>query len=650
MSNTCALSPTVVDTRAINYASKVSKIGLNQLPFEIILMILDHLVIATDSIPPHTDIDLFIQGCSGSRKPIYHRMYNKNFISLLAVNRLFYELVTHKIYKNMILSLSDQTPIISNRESSVCTKSESNPFVFHGGSTFEEFDVTLSERYWYSTGTLTTFILKKVQSLCITAQDRWYYEPVTSQLLNWSTLSAATNLKFLTIDTKVFSFIYNEHYNSPFLGNEEDNYWSIYEKLLSIKKEGSDNYLIQDFDRVMSKASTPRDIVAYKLQQLSDTFAKIVVNQTHKITCTFIHNYHRLPNFSSLIWAFEKYKTLDTVETLVIQNSIRGISSFLFVSHLALLKNLKRFCFDSYMNFESSLFTILEKLEFLEQLLFDTSFTSLPTEPFRLPHKLQKLVITEKIFFHNQLKLQPKSLENLVELHLNFRSGYYNTDLWYQDILDKLKLAGLKTLVAKGETQDNMLLLSNIISLNPGITTFSLSIPSFYRNKIGDILTAMKNIECFSIYFGPTMSDPRENIESSSLISNTLASLPSLKNLLLDSGDLSLSLRRVLKDISFIHAEKCPNLEAMTIYHTNYSSAVGSSTDVMDCFEETVSKNNSIISGIDLSKFMKITDILPSSEVKSNEFPLCKLDINVKRLREALEDNKFNTLYHFLCK
>lgn len=636
MSNTCVLSPTVVDSSAINYASKVSKIRLNQLPLEIILMILDHLVIATDSIPPHTDLDLFIQGCSGSRKPIYHRMYNKNFISLLTVNKLFYKLVTLKICKNIIFSLSDQTPLISNRESSVCAKSESNPFVFHGGRTFEEFEVTLSERYWCSTrSTLTPFILKKVQNLCITAQDRWCYEPITYQLLNWSTLSAATNLKFFTIDTKVFSFIYNEHYNSPFLGNEEDNYWSIYEKLLSIKKEGSDNYLTQDFDSLMPKASTPRDLVAYKLQQLSDTFAKVVVNQTHKITCTFIHNYHRLPNFSSLIWAFEKYKILDTVETLVIQNSIRGISSFLFVSHLALLKNLKRFCFDSYMNFESSLFTILEKLEFLEQLLFDTSFTSLPTEPFRLPRGLQKLVITEKIFFHNQLKLQPKSLESLVELHLNFRSGYYNTDLWHQEILEKLKLASLKTLVAKGETQDNMLLLSNIISLNPGITTFSLSIPSFYRNKIWDILTAMKNIECFSIYFGPTMSDPRENIESSSLISNILASLPFLKFLILDSGDLSLSLRRLLNDISFTHAEKHPKLETMTIYHTNYNSAVGSSTDVMDCFEEKVSKTNSIIPGIDLSKFMKITDIIPASEVKSNEFPLCKLDINVKALRES---------------
>ena len=68
---------------------KTPGVKLDQLPCEIISIIIDYLVIATDSIPPHTELDTFIQGCSGSRKPILSRVYGKSFASLMAVNKLF---------------------------------------------------------------------------------------------------------------------------------------------------------------------------------------------------------------------------------------------------------------------------------------------------------------------------------------------------------------------------------------------------------------------------------------------------------------------------------------------------------------------------------------------------------------------------------
>lgn len=613
---------------------KTPGVKLDQLPCEIISIIIDYLVIATDSIPPHTELDTFIQGCSGSRKPILSRVYSKSFASLMAVNKLFYTLVTSKIYKSIVLMLPEHAS--AARDNGAYVRTECNPFVLSDSSATKGGPVAI--RYRYLVNTLTPSMINAMQHLCITGQDRWYYDSmIFYQVLTGPTLSAARNLKSLTIDTQVFSYIYNEHYNSPLLGKEEDNYWRVYEKLLSFQKEGLAEYFTQDVDSAISKTSTPSDLVAYKLQLLSNTLAKVVANQTHKMSCTLIHNYHRLPNFSSLVWAFDKEQVLDTIESLAIRHSIRGFSSLLFVSHLASLRNLKRFCFDSYMSFEPSLFVALEKLGCLEQLFFDTSFTPLPMEIFRLPGQLQKLVITDKIFFHSQLEAHPSSFGNLRELHLNFQTGNYNNpDVWNRDFLERLNLKGLKTLVAKGETQDNILLLSHIMTLNPGITTFSLSILSFHQSKIKQLLASMKHIECFSVFFGLTMSDPSEKIQSSPLISDIIARLSFLKVLVLDSGDLHLSLKRLLNNLTAAHSPR--NLDTVTIYHTDFSYGGAKSPGVMECFNESSLTQNSVAPNGDLGTFMRIKNVVPPSEIKGSEFPMCKLDIDVGALRETFVD------------
>jgi hypothetical protein len=641
MRNECTPSTEALNVSKAGNSPKMSGVKLDQLPFEIISIIIDYLVIATDSISPHTDLDTFIQGCSGSRKPILSRVYSKEFASLMAVNRLFHTLVTDKIYKSIILMLPEHASLSANSENGAYVQTECEPFVLSDSSVTKKSGRLVVTKYRYLVNALTTPMIKAMQHLCITGQDRWYYDSmIFYKGLTWPTISAAKNLRSLTIDTKLFSYIYNEHYTSPFLSNEEENYRCVYEKLLIIQKEGFEEYLTQDAGSAISKASTPNDLVAYKLQLLSNTLAKTVANQTHKMSCTLIHNYHRLPNFSSLVWAFDKEKVLDTIESLVIRHSIRGLSSFLFLSHLASLRKLKRFCFDSYMNFETSLFVTLEKLGCLEQLLLDTSFTTLPMETFRLPCRLQKLVITEKILFHNQLEFYPSSFDNLRELHLNFWSGYYNNpDVWHRNFLEKLNLKSLKTLVVKGETQDNMLLLSHIINLNPGITTFSLSIPSFHQYKINQVLASMKHIECFCVYFGLTMSDPSENIQSSPLISDIIARLSSLRVLVLDSGDLHLSLKQLLNDLTSVNYEKSRNLHTITIYHTDFSDGGAKSPGVMDCFNESSSKQKSIVSNVDLTTFMSIKNVVPPSEVKGSEFPMYKLNIDVGALKETKNDH-----------
>lgn len=146
----------------------------------------------------------------------------------------------------------------------------------------------------------------------------------------------------------------------------------------------------------------------------------------------------------------------------------------------------------------------------------------------------------------------------------------------------------------------------------------------------------MKHIECFSVFFGLTMSDPSEKIQSSPLISDIIARLSFLKVLVLDSGDLHLSLKQLLNNLTAAHSPR--TLDTVTIYHTDFSYGGAKSPGVMDCFNESSLTQNSVAPNGDLGTFMRIKNVVPPSEIKGSEFPMCKLDIDVGALRETFVD------------
>lgn len=565
-----------------------SKPSLDALPCELTSKIMDNLALAAAEDKSAAALDNFHLSFAPGQTP--YAGYSQDLLSLMVVNKLFYQLVTTRFLTTITVA--------SHKPRSLAgLKPGQHPFVFnrddHDDPCSASFSSGLGGDSSASKAPSSQF--PALQKLWLDCHDR---ESATSLkyslLLDWSRASITKSFACLTVDTSVFNFLDKE-----------------YENLAELESS---------------------------MESLATEFANLVALQEHKITSTLINSEPDLRSLSTLIEAFDQKQVLSSVEGLHLNHYIGRDSDDMSI--LKTLRNLKTLTFESPGNAVNSFLPILEGFSHLEQLTYKTIDTPLPPA---FPKTLKKLSTYNYSFFHKALGSRPHSLDQLVELHINFLGELpCNTTMPMQS---------LKTLVAEGQTGKNLDTISLFLSQNPSITALSIPISTklicgYFESR--RFFPSLRNIECLNLCFESFRLNDADVSCSRSVLENIFTHMHSLKVLLLQSTSSHISLEYLIKALTSTHANRTTDLTLISAYFTP-NVRTNCSASPLSCFQEagsSVDLNSRLPffpDGVVLADFIKVKDLPPTCTFADGLSPTAKVDIDVVALKKLFKHNPSTT-------
>jgi hypothetical protein len=561
-----------------------SKASLDALPCELTSKIMDNLALAAAEDESSAVLDKFHLSLAPGPAP--YAGYSQDLLSLMVVNKLFYELVTARFLTT--ITVASHKP-----RSLACLKTDKHPFVFNCDDHADSHSVSSSSLSVSksSASKLPSYQLPTVQKLWLNCHDR---ESATSLkyslLLDWSRVSISKSLACLTVDTSVFNFLQKKYKNSEELKNS--------------------------------------------MNSLATGFAKLVALQEHKITSTLINSEPDLRNISILIKSFDQQRVLSSVEGLHMNHYLGNPSDDMSI--IQTLLNLKTLTFESLHNIEKTFLPILEGFSHLEQLTFKSIETPLPPA---FPKTLKKLSTYNYSFFHKALASRPYNLDNLVELRINFLGVFpCNT---------AISMRSLKTLVLEGQTEKNLDAISFFLSQNPGITALSIPISTklicgYFESR--RFFPSLRNIECLNLCFESFRLNDADVSCSKSVLETIFTHMRRLKVLLLQSTSSHISLEYLIKALTSTYVNRTTDLTLISAYFTPNARA-NCTASPLSCFQEVASnidiqdRLSFFPNGVVLADFIKVKQLAPTRTFANGLCPTAKVDIDVVMLKKLFKNN-----------
>lgn len=566
------------------------KAYFERLPVELTSKIIDNLAfVATDDETSET-LDKFYMSLSPSQG--HYLDYPQDLLSLMGVNKLFYNLVTTRF-------LTTITVASHTSQSLESLKTDDHPFVFSGGHLSKPVDSSSNslpseiDSNEKSPGSRLPMI-KKLLLNCYDKESSTLFKYDLS--LDWSQNFISNRLTCLTVDTSVFTFVNSQH------------------------EELSDELL------VMSK------------KDLASGFAKLVALQENEISCTFINSKHHITDLTILIQAFDQYHVLTSVENLQIISYLGHANDDLSI--IQSLVNLKKFTFESSNQIARKYLPAFDSFSTLKQLTFKSADTPIPPN---FPKTLKKLSTYNYSFFHNQLDSQVQNHNNLVELRLNF-IGELPCNI-------STPFKFLKTLIVEGQIKRNLDTISQFISQNSSITALSIPVSAklicgYFESR--RFFPSLRNIECLNLCFESSRLNDTDIAFSDSVLENIFTHMHSLNVLLLQSTSSHISLEHLIHALTGTYSNRTTNLTQISLYFT-LNTNINFTASPLECFRETTSTTNTgsrfsfFPDDVVLNDFVKIKNLAPIYTQKNVFSPTAKIDIDVKKLKMLFIHNPSTT-------
>lgn len=564
------------------------KAHFEKLPVELTSKIIDDLAfVATDD----ETLDKFYMSLSPSQG--HYTDYPKDLLSLMGVNKLFYNLVTTRF-------LTVITVASHNSRSLESLETDDHPFVFSGGHFSKPVDspsnslpseIHSNEK---PSGSRPPMI-KKLLLNCYDKESSTLFK--YDLILDWSQNFISNRLTCLTVDTSVFTFVNSQY---------------------------------KDFSDELSVVSK---------KDLASGFAKLVALQENDISCTFINSKHHTNDLAILIQAFNQYHVLTSVENLQIVSYLDHTNNDL--SMIQSFVNLKKFTFESSKQIERKFLSVIDSFSSLNQLTFKSADTPFPPT---FPKTLKKLSTYNYSFFHNQLDFQTQNFDNLVELRLNFIGELpCNASTPFKN---------LKTLIVKGQIKRNLDTISQFISQNSSITALSIPVSAklicgYFESR--RFFPSLRNIECLNLGFESSRPNDADISFSGSVLENIFTHMHSLKVLLLQSTRSHISLEHLIHALTGTYSNRTTNLTQISLYFT-LNTNVNVTASSLECFRETSSTPDTssrfsfFPDGVVLDNFVKIKSLAPIYTQKNAFSPTAKIDIDVEKLKTLFIHNPSTTI------
>ena len=615
------------------------------LPVEVLRQILFEVAFDDSNFPRLSTIDAMTVRFMKRGTSFWYRQYSKQFASLMFINKFFHELITSVLYESIVSTTSEYGYLGDTHEIGV------QPFVYD--PSYLEPNALETPKFFYSVDKLTDTHMLNVNTLWLS--NKSYTSPLfdVKSFPDWTFFSAAQNLTHLIVNMNIYSFIYDEYSEGMSQSDLNDDDGNVVIKLIDLYEGNSPLYLTEHIK--LANPKNKSELFTMRLQLLSNSIAKLIRNQKHKVKCTIlsscvsdlneqscaVDNYYHFI-LCSIIFAFKKEKISHTIEAMEITNSTNFLYDFL-IEHLVSLPRLKEL--DYLTGEKNPLLESIDRMSSLEQLYL--SVPALDTQ-FSFPSNLKTLAVLDQLFFKLDIGVNSPMFDNVVELFLVLHEeldDFSQRPEQYRGCTMK----NLKTLVIQEEEYSNGIKsMIPFMRLNPTVTTFSVETLIQSRDDVYFVVIQLPNLESLTVHFrDPILRDDDDELLRYIPL-EIIDHVPVLEllTLVIRSEFTVMSLEDLILTLITAYVYTSENLKKIVIYHYEIDEKRNANSPTFPVFiENDINRSTKRFPffprGVKFSQFVRLDDLTAGGTPRFNDSFSVKMEIDVTKVRKIFNRRYF---------
>ena len=309
-------------------------------------------------------------------------------------------------------------------------------------------------------------------------------------------LLVLSNLTQLAVDTKIFHQLYVKlKQRFSMFRNARYFFTTVTGGYKFDKGQSMVPPFAKSIKACTTKTATSQAIL-HELYACGLSLAKTVSSVGHHVSCKLIDFESNPLGVYSFLWGFKLENILSfideffTVETITInacalKDIFKGMTG---VKHVKFMKNPT----DPHATpvDYSSIKVIIEAFDKLKLLCIESDSSDFPA--IAIPKSTENMQLNSSVMLQKDACLDAETYANVVDLRLNLVTTIDQN-------LGFLKAPSLKTLRLGGNLRANAKAIGRFISLNPTISTLAIYLEVFTDPELKSIFSAMTNIRCLDL-------------------------------------------------------------------------------------------------------------------------------------------------------